>query len=61
MESVAESVNSGLEWAYSSADSATNPLKIDLWVRALTFCCKPISVHNQYPTVTIHSTCLVID
>ena len=36
MESVVESANSGLESADSTADSAKNPLKISLWVRAFS-------------------------
>ena len=35
-ESVVESVDSGIESADSTADSAANPLKIGLWVRALS-------------------------
>ena len=31
-ESVVESVNSEMEWAYSTADSAANSLKSGLWV-----------------------------
>ena len=35
-ESVVESADSGIESADSTADSAANPLKIGLWVRALS-------------------------
>ena len=35
-ESVVESADSGIESADSTADYAENPLKIGLWVRALS-------------------------
>ena len=35
-KSVEESANSGIESADSTADSAENPLKIGLWVRAFS-------------------------
>ena len=36
VKSVVESADSGIESADSTADSAANPLKIGLWVRAFT-------------------------
>ena len=38
-ESTVESVNSSPESANSTANSATNPLKIGLWVRAFSVLC----------------------
>ena len=36
VKSVVESADSGIESANSTTDSATNPLRIGLWVRAFT-------------------------
>ena len=36
VKSVVESADSGIETADSPADSASNPLRIGLWVRAFT-------------------------
>ena len=48
VKSVVESADSGIEWADSIADSASNPLRIGLWVRALNH---TICLHSSQPTV----------
>ena len=37
-----ESADSAVESADSTTDSAADPVKIGLWIRALTFCQQPV-------------------
>ena len=46
VKSVVESANSGIESADSTTDSAANPLRIGLWVRAFRFIYTKMADHH---------------